>query len=167
MTADKFVFDLQRFKGQTTSSEATYTPTEYELQLQQYAVRYAEALAPNAHELNDLAMGVLRRHLGFQYVTDGTDEYFINLNAEAQERATSALHNLIYTSPKENLDAANEANISLAGLAENYSSVAETAANNQSGLMPALNNKFSETNDSLNSIYDSLGTAANSTRECW
>ena len=94
----EFKFDLQRFKGQTTSSEATNEPTVYEIQLQEYAVQYAEALAPNAHKLNNYAMSVLENRLGFKYVVGGADsldEYFIHLNGEAQERATSALHAMI------------------------------------------------------------------------
>ena len=160
----EFKFDLQRFKGQTTSSEATYTPTEYELQLQQYAVQYAQALAPNAQELNNYAMGVIKP--SFEEIMGGTEplgKYHIKLNGEAQERATSALHALIYTSPQENLNAAYAANTSLTGLADDYSSVAESGANNQNNLATALNNKVSDTADSLTSIYDSLGNSTDET----
>ena len=164
MTLHNFKFDLQRFKGQTTSSEATYTPTEYELQLQQYAVRYASALAPNAETLNNFAMGVLQN--SFEEIMGGLQplgKLHIQLNGEAQERATSALHALIYTSPQENHDAATASNNSLANLENDYSSTADTAANNQDGLAAALNDKLSSTDGKLNSIYNSLGTSTDGT----
>ena len=166
MTLDKFKFDLQRFKGQTTSSEATYTPTEYELQLQQYAVQYAEALAPNAQMLNNFAMGVLQD--SFEEIMGGLQplgKLHIQLNGEAQERATSALHTLIYTSPQENLNAASAANNSLTGLADDYSAVADTSANNQGNLATALNSKLADTTNSLTSIYNSLGTTTDKTND--
>ena len=164
MTLHNFKFDLQRFKGQTTSSEATYTPTEYELQLQQYAVRYASALAPNAETLNNFAMGVLQN--SFEDIMGGLQplgKFHIQLNAEAQERATSALHALIYTSPQENQNAAAVANNSLENLTNDYSTTAENAANNQDSLAVALNDKLANTDGKLNSIYSSLGTSTDGT----
>ena len=161
MTPDKFKFHLQRFKGQTTSSEATYTPTEYELQLQQYAVRYASALAPNAETLNNYAMGVIQP--SFEEIMGGLQplgKLHIQLNGEAQERATSALEALIYSSPQENLNTATATNSSLTGLADDYSTVADTAAGNQDSLATALNDKLADTANRLNSIYGSLNTAA-------
>ncbi|MBQ7493852.1 MAG: hypothetical protein IJT47_05440, partial [Selenomonadaceae bacterium] len=156
----KFEFDLQRFKGQTTSSEATYTPTEYELQLQRYAVQYAEALAPNAKALNDYAMSVIQP--SFEDIMGGLQplgKLHIQLNGEAQERATSALHALIYSNPQENLNAVTDSNASLAGLATDYSTEAENSADNQNSLVGALTGKLTDTDGKLNSIYSSLGTS--------
>lgn len=61
------VFDLQRHKGgssTTVNNTSTYTPTEYELQLQKAQAKYADEIAPNALWLNDIARNILENSIG-------------------------------------------------------------------------------------------------------
>lgn len=74
-------FNLQMFKGDTTvSNTSTYTPTEYELQLQKAQSEYATAIAPNSLWLNDTARGLLQDSLGAVQVD------YNNLNNTAQNQ---------------------------------------------------------------------------------
>lgn len=60
-----FTLDLYRHKGGTTvNNTSTYTPTEYELQLQKAQSKYADAIAPNALWLNDVARNLLQNSFG-------------------------------------------------------------------------------------------------------
>ncbi|MBQ4403217.1 MAG: hypothetical protein II857_02285 [Selenomonadaceae bacterium] len=83
----------------------------------------------------------------------------IQLNGEAQERATSTLHALIYTNPQENLNAVTDANGSLASLATDYWTESKNSADNQKSLVGVLTGKLTDTDGKLNSIYSSLGTS--------
>ena len=75
------VIDLQMFKGGTTvTNTSTYTPTEYELQLQKAQSEYANAIAPNSLWLNDTARGLLQDSLGAVQVD------YNNLNNTAQNQ---------------------------------------------------------------------------------
>ena len=54
-----------RFKGSTSvTNTSTYTPTEYELQLQKSQADYAKAIAPNSLWLNDTARKILENSIG-------------------------------------------------------------------------------------------------------
>lgn len=60
-----FTLDLYRHKsGTTVNNTSTYTPTEYELQLQKAQSKYADAIAPNALWLNDVARNLLQNSFG-------------------------------------------------------------------------------------------------------
>lgn len=75
------VIDLQMFKGGTTvNNTSTYTPTEYELELQKAQSEYAKAIAPNSLWLNDTARGLLQNSLGAVQVD------YNNLNNSAQNQ---------------------------------------------------------------------------------
>lgn len=74
-------FNLQMFKGGTTvTNTSTYTPTEYEIQLQKAQSEYAKAIAPNSLWLNDTARGLLQNSLGAVQVD------YNNLNNSAQNQ---------------------------------------------------------------------------------
>ena len=75
------VIDLQMFKGGTTvTNTSTYTPTEYEIELQKAQSEYAKAIAPNSLWLNDTARGLLQDSLGAVQVD------YNNLNNSAQNQ---------------------------------------------------------------------------------
>ena len=75
------IIDLQMFKGGTTvTNTSTYTPTEYELELQKAQSEYAKAIAPNSLWLNDTARGLLQDSLGAVQVD------YNNLNNTAQNQ---------------------------------------------------------------------------------
>ena len=77
--------DLQMFKGGTTvTNTSSYTPSEYELQLQQAQADYAKAIAPNSLWLNDTAKGLLQNSLGTVQVD------YNNLNSDAQNQIAGA-----------------------------------------------------------------------------
>lgn len=75
------------FKGgssTTVNNTSTYTPTEYELQLQKAQANYADAISPNSLWLNDTARSLLQDSLGTVQVD------FNNLNSNAQNQINSA-----------------------------------------------------------------------------
>ena len=76
-----------RFKGggsTTVNNTSTYTPTEYELQLQNAQADYARAVAPNALWLNDTARNILQNSIGAVQVD------FNGLNNQAQQQIGNA-----------------------------------------------------------------------------
>lgn len=80
-------FNLQLFKGggsTTVNNSSTYTPTEYELQLQKAQSDYANAIAPNSLWLNDTAKNLLQNSLGAVQVN------YNGLNQKAQDNITNA-----------------------------------------------------------------------------
>ena len=77
--------NLQIFGGGSSSSTtSSYTPSEYELQLQRAQANYADAISPNSLYLNDTARNVLQNSLGTVQVD------FNNLNNNAQNQIASA-----------------------------------------------------------------------------
>ena len=83
----KFIFDLQLFGGggsSTTVNQSSYTPSEYELQLQKAQANYADAIAPNSLWLNDTARNLLQDSLGTVQVD------YNKQNADAQKQIAGA-----------------------------------------------------------------------------
>ena len=77
--------NLQIFGGGSSSSTtSSYTPSEYELQLQRAQANYADAVAPNSLYLNDTARNVLQNSLGTVQVD------YNNLNNNAQNQINAA-----------------------------------------------------------------------------
>ncbi len=85
-----FHFDLQRHKGGSTTvnNSSTYTPSEYELQLQKAQAKYADAIAPNALWLNDVARNILENSIGAVQVD------FNGLNNQQQQTIQNAQQGL-------------------------------------------------------------------------
>lgn len=80
-------FKRCHFKGgssTTVNNTSTYTPTEYELQLQKAQAAYADAVSPNALWLNDTARNVLQDSLGAVQVD------YNSLNNKAQNQINAA-----------------------------------------------------------------------------
>ena len=80
------IFSLQVFGGggSTTVNQQAYTPSEYELQLQNAQAKYANAVSPNALYLNDTARKLLQDSLGTVQVD------FNQLNQNAQNQINNA-----------------------------------------------------------------------------
>lgn len=80
-------FHRCRFKGggsTTVNNTSTYTPTEYELQLQKAQSDYANAIAPNSLWLNDTARKILQDSIGAVQVD------YNKMNSAAQEQIAQA-----------------------------------------------------------------------------
>ncbi|WP_295155127.1 hypothetical protein [Selenomonas sp. AE3005] len=81
-------FDLQLFGGggggTTVNNTSTYTPTQYELELQKAQSQYANAVSPNALWLNDTARKILEDSIGAVQVD------FNGLNNDAQNQIAGA-----------------------------------------------------------------------------
>jgi len=77
-----FKMDLQLFGGGSSSTTQVYEPTEYEEQLQKSQADYADAVAPNALWLNNIARDVLANSLG----TIQVDYDALNKQAAAQNQ---------------------------------------------------------------------------------
>ena len=96
-----------RFKGGTSvTNTSTYTPTEYELQLQKAQADYAKAIAPNSLWLNDTARNILQNSIGAVQVN------FDKLNNQAQQLISQNQQNMAKLAPS-NTTAANKANATL------------------------------------------------------
>ena len=99
-----------RFKGGTSvTNTSTYTPTEYELQLQKAQADYAKAIAPNSLWLNDTARNILQNSIGAVQVN------FDKLNNQAQQLISQNQQNMAKLAPS-NTTAANKANATLGQL---------------------------------------------------
>ena len=86
--------DLQLFggKGSSTTNTTSYTPTEYELQLQQIEANYANAIAPNSLMLNTDAANKFVNAANSVQANYGT----LNNNAQSQiANAQGTVSNLI------------------------------------------------------------------------
>lgn len=103
---DKKYFGHCWFKGGTTvTNTSTYTPTEYELQLQKAQADYAKAIAPNSLWLNNTARGILQDSLGAVQVD------FNGLNKQAQNQLADAVGGLkgVINNSNQQTAAANRA----------------------------------------------------------
>ena len=130
-----------RFKGGTTvTNNSTYTPTEYELQLQKSQADYANAIAPNSLWLNDTARNILQNSIGAVRVD------FDRLNNQAQQQIAQSQQNLANLAPS-NTAAANKANATLGQL--------------QNGILPSAYQTNMQ-NAIRSSLQNTMGTQLNS-----
>lgn len=125
-----FRFDLQLFGGggggTTVNNTSTYTPSQYELQLQKAQADYANAIAPNSLWLNDTARNVLQDSLGTVQVD------YNNMNKDAQNTIANAQAGYAGLARGE-LPAAYQENMQNAirsGVENTYGSLLNKAANN-------------------------------------
>lgn len=117
-----------RFKGggsTTVNNTSTYTPSEYELELQKAQADYANAIAPNSLWLNDTARNILQDSIGAVQVD------FNGLNNQAQNQIKNATNSMSVLTGS-NTAANTAANNVLNGLGNQYTNAANTA-NNQLG----------------------------------
>ena len=121
------------FKGGTTvNNTSTYTPTEYELQLQKSQADYANAIAPNSLWLNDTARKLLQDSLGTVQVD------FNKLNQNAQNLIVQNQRNMAALAPS-NAAAAQQANATL-GQLQNGILPSQYQTNMQNAIRSTLQN---------------------------
>lgn len=156
-----------RFKGGTTvTNTSTYTPTEYELQLQKAQANYADAIAPNSLWLNDTARNVLENSLGTVQVD------FNQLNNSAQQQIADAQAGMAGLTGTNNtaLDSTNNTLASLqkgelpSAYLQNMSDAISRSMNNTIGQnLNSLANRgvvnSSVTNQALNDIESNTANA--------
>ena len=131
------MIDLQLFKGETTvTNTSTYTPTEYELQLQKIQADYAQSVAPVAQWLNQTAGNILKDSIGAVQVN------FDNLNNQAQNQ----------------INAANQANMDLTNGILPQSYVDNMTQAIQSGVQNSFGNLLN--NAANNGVVNSSVTSA-------
>lgn len=138
----EFTFDLQRFKGDTTV-ENSYTPTEYELELQKMQSDIANHYAPNAVWLNDVARQLLQNSIG------AVQQDFNSLNQQAQQRINSAysgLDNII----RSNSESAKSTNSKLNKIINQYDDYADYFNDAYESLVPKINQAQSSATNALN-----------------
>ena len=126
--------------GTTVNNTSTYTPTEYELQLQKAQADYAKAIAPNSLWLNDTARNILQNSIGAVRVD------FDRLNNQAQQQIAQNQQNLANLAPS-NTAAANKANATLGQL--------------QNGILPSAYQTNMQ-NAIRSSLQNTMGTQLNS-----
>ena len=159
-----FHFDLQRHKGGSTTvnNSSTYTPSEYELQLQKAQAKYADAIAPNALWLNDVARNILENSIGAVQVD------FNGLNNQQQQtiqNAQQGLNNLAAGQlPQEYLN--NMLRTVKSGVQQSYGTLLnDTAKNgviNSSVMTQGLNDIDKNVSDTMaNSFTNNIGTLQN------
>ena len=131
-----------RFKGGTSvTNTSTYTPTEYELQLQKSQADYANAIAPNSLWLNDTARKLLQDSLGTVQVD------FNKLNQNAQNLIVQNQRNMAALAPS-NAAAAQQANATL-GQLQNGILPSQYQTNMQNAIRSTLQNTMGTQLNSL------------------
>lgn len=151
-------FRHARFKGGTTvNNTSTYTPTEYELQLQKAQADYANAVSPNALWLNDTARKLLENSLGAVQVD------YNKLNNQAQQLIAQNQRNMAALAPS-NTAAANAANNVLGRLSPQYMTSANKAntalSSLQNGVLPSAWQTNMQ-NAIRSSLQNTMGTTLN------
>lgn len=145
-----------RFKGgssTTVNNTSTYTPTEYELEMQKQEADYSKAIAPNALALNNYAMNVLKDSLGTVQVD------YNGMNQTAQKQIADAMRGMNGLIGSNNT--ANSAvNSTLGSTADQYSRLAGDTANKIGGLSSTYTGANAEANRALSSAGSTYGSLA-------
>lgn len=152
----EFSFDLQMFggKGGSTTNVQSYEPSEYELQLQKAQADYANAIAPNALWLNNVARGVLEDSLGTVQVD------FNELNKQAQDRIYGYSDDM-YDSIGDNTRQLRSTNNVLDAVSRQIPGVVNDYVNGTNGIMGSNAAATDVTNDKLGDISGAYGRNAN------
>ena len=149
-------FRTCRFKGgssTTVNNTSTYTPTEYELEMQKQEADYSKAIAPNALALNNYAMNVLKDSLGTVQVD------YNGMNQTAQKQIADAMRGMNGLIGSNNT--ANSAvNSTLGSTADQYSRLAGDTANKIGGLSSTYTGANAEANRALSSAGSTYGSLA-------
>lgn len=145
-----------RFKGgssTTVNNTSTYTPTEYELEMQKQEADYSKAIAPNALALNNYAMNVLKDSLGTVQVD------YNGMNQTAQKQIADAMRGMNGLIGSNNT--ANSAvNRTLGSTADQYGRLAGDTANKIGGLSSTYTGANAEANRALSSAGSTYGSLA-------
>lgn len=152
----EFSFDLQMFgggKGGSTTNVQAYEPSEYELELQKAQADYANAIAPNALWLNNVARGVLEDSLGTVQVD------FDELNRQAQDRIYGYSDDM-YDSIGDNTRQLRSTNNVLDAVSRQIPGVVNDYVNGTNGIMGSNAAATDVTNDKLGDISGAYGRNA-------
>lgn len=151
----EFSFDLQMFggKGGSTTNVQSYEPSEYELQLQKAQADYANAIAPNALWLNNVARGVLQDSLGTVQVD------FNELNKQAQDRIYGYSDDMA-DSIGDNTRQLRSTNNVLDAVSRQIPGVVNDYVNGTNGIMGSNAAATDTTNDKLGDISGAYGRNA-------
>lgn len=161
----KKYFHHAHFKGggsTTVNNTSTYTPTQYELDLQNSQAKYARAVAPNALWLNDTARNVLQDSLGTVQVD------FNQLNNNAQNQINNGMSGYAALAqgqlPQSYLD--NMTSAIQSGVENSYGKLLnQSAANgvlNSSVTSQGLNDISKDVSDTMAQQYtNNINTLAN------
>ena len=145
-------FDLQRFGGGGQTSESTYTPTLYELALQNYQATAAGYMFPNVVDLNNTAKGYFDQTKGAL----GGALNAIPAQADAAlARQSRALDGLESQAVENSLAAQNPNNV-LSNTAQAMMDVAQTTGAQNAGLADFLGNTHEITTNQMNDLYQGL-----------
>ncbi len=152
----EFAFDLQMFggKGGSTTNVQSYEPSEYELQLQKAQADYANAIAPNALWLNNVARGVLQDSLGTVQVD------FNELNKQAQDRIYGYSDDM-YDSIGDNNSQLSATNRYLDAVNGQIPGVTNDYVSGTNGIMGSNANSANATNGTLGNLSNAYGVNAN------
>lgn len=153
----EFSFDLQMFgggKGGSTTNVQAYEPSEYELELQKAQADYANAIAPNALWLNNVARGVLQDSLGTVQVD------FNELNKQAQDRIYGYSDDM-YGGIGDNNSQLSATNRYLDAVNGQIPGVTNDYVSGTNGIMSSNANAANATNDTLGDIAGAYGRNAN------
>ena len=152
----EFSFDLQMFggKGGSTTNVQSYEPSEYELELQKAQADYANAIAPNALWLNNVARGVLEDSLGTVQVD------FDELNRQAQDRIYNYTDDM-YDSIGDNSRQLRSTNNVLDAISRQVPGVTNDYVNSTNGIIRSNAAASDAINNALGNISSAYGRAAN------
>ena len=158
-----FVFNLQLFGGGKGGGSSTtvqaYQPTAEEKALWAQQAKYAKAVAPNALELNDIAMDLLKDSMGTVQVD------FNTMNKNSQNQIANAMGNMAALAGSNNA-ATKVANSTLSDISNQTGTLAEMLSgkygnlangnipsayqrNMENSIQSALNNTMGKTINSL------------------
>lgn len=145
-----------RFKGgssTTVNNTSTYTPTEWELEMQRQEANYSKAIAPNALALNNYAMNVLRDSLGTVQVD------YNNMNKAAQNQIANAMSGMSGLVSSNNV-ANSSVNNTLGNTANQYSQLAGQTSDKLGGLSGMYTGANTTANNALNNAGNTYSSLA-------
>ena len=149
----KFIFDLQRFGGGgTTVTEREPTPDER--RITKFQADTAEAYAPNAQWLNNLARELLENSYG------AVQADFSNINDTAQKQIADSIQGLTNILDSNNASATN-ANAKLDEYSDTLRSFGDTVIGKNNEYANDIYNRATSVNNELEKIYNNLGNLMN------
>ena len=162
------------FKGSSTTvtNTSTYTPTEYELQLQKLQSDYANAIAPNSRYLNQTARNLLQNSLGTVQVDyNGLTQQALGAMRASQDALRGITHANTQAADRANSDllryrwqygdAARKANAANKGYQRDYTAAMEKANQENRGYSREYGKAAKAANTELDWLSPQYMQAAN------
>ena len=146
-----FIMDLQLFGGGKGGGSVTnvqaYQPTDQEIRLQKQVADYSEAVSPNALELNNIAMNLLKDSLGTVQVDYNT------MNKNAQNQVANAMGGMAGL-----VDSNNAATASANNALGNISNQTGTLAGNTASALGNLAGQYTGAANKANATLAQLAS---------